>query len=145
MLSNGTALWVFTVLHLTSDTWKGHTMHICFFCPYAAAGGSTDAETDNAHFTLWYIQSPSSIYTITWGGVTLSYQHLNIILEWGYIWIVDCSSHFIFSAHEKETHQRPTWAHSRATGLSLTWSLVFPSLSLTWVVTILSVSSLSLG
>lgn len=27
----------------------------------------------------------------------------------------------------------------------LTWSLVFPSLSLTWVVTILSVSSLSLG
>lgn len=27
----------------------------------------------------------------------------------------------------------------------ITWSFVFPSLSLTWVVTILSVSSLSLG
>lgn len=117
----------------SSDVWRGHTMHLFVLMMQLV---DQQMQTDNArrhiitanskcsgfiyqlHLVLHLVAFPILRLYDNLGDVTLSHYHLNMILERGYIWIVDCSTNCIFSAYEKDKHQRLTWAHlvcSRAT------------------------------
>lgn len=127
-LSGNGEAWVFTVFLLINAKAKlvwclegsHNALFLSLWCSWRISRCRQTMPDDTLLRLTVSVQASFTNFTLCYilSHVILSQYHLNMILERGYIWIVDCSTNCIFSAYEKDKHQRLTWAHmvcSRAT------------------------------